>query len=68
MTVVHILTEGFVTPNGQAFLSPILYHAGALRTIDIHCQVFPRVEPSLTYCDVLLVDSKYYREAWAKSP
>ena len=65
MTLVHILTRGFDTPNGRAFLFPILYHQHALLDLGIRCRVFFGVEDGLTDCDALFVDGKFYRSLWA---
>lgn len=65
MTEVHILTQGFDTPNGAAFLRPIVYYRRALRSLDIRCRIYTQVKPDLANCDVLIIDSKYYRRAWS---
>mgnify|MGYP007027271351 CR=1 FL=1 len=64
MTTVHILTPGFVAGNGEGFLFPIIYHTKALREAGIRYRIYESVEPALTDCDVLIVDSKFYVSAW----
>ncbi|GJL54488.1 MAG: hypothetical protein NPIRA02_16200 [Nitrospirales bacterium] len=64
MTKVHILTEGFVTPNGQAFLFPLMIHRKVLRDHGIEWREYHGLEDSLYECDVLIIDSKYYRDRW----
>lgn len=65
MTKVHILTEGYVTPTGRSFLFPIIYHQDALRAAGISSRIYKKLTPGLTNCDTLIVDSKFYRDAWA---
>ena len=65
MTVVNILTQGSVTGNGAAFLFPIVFHAKALRATGIRCRIYKKAAPGLTDCEVLIVDSKFYKAAWA---
>lgn len=65
VTTVHILTPGLTSPTGIGFLFPILYHRKALRSAGVECRLFDKVEPKLTDCDVLIVDSKYHRDSWA---
>ena len=60
MTTVHILANGFEGPNGRAFLFPIIRHREALRSIGVRYQLFEKVEPALTECDTLIVDSKFH--------
>ena len=65
MRRVHILTEGFVSPNGRAFLFPILTNDRRLRELGLDVRLFTAVGPGLTDCDVLMVDSKFHRRRWA---
>ncbi len=65
MTItVHILTEGFVSPNGRAFLFPLIVHRKALRERGIYWKSFKRIVPSIYDCDILIIDSKFYRKQW----
>lgn len=65
-TRVHILTAGFTSPNGCAFLMPLIVHDRALRDRNISVRIFERNSASLTDCDTLIIDSKYYSTWWAK--
>jgi hypothetical protein len=67
MMRVHVLSPGFSTPNGRAFLYPLIVWRQALRDCGFDCQIGRNVGPSLTDCDVLLVDSKFHRDLWANN-
>ena len=66
MTTVHILTEGYASPTGRGFLFPILYHRDALHAAGISTRIYKNIGPGLADCDTLIVDSKFYRDAWAR--
>ena len=71
MTRVHVLTPGFTTPNGRAFLFPLLVHRRALREAGVTVALFKSDgnPAALCDCDVLIVDSKYYSARWvAETP
>jgi hypothetical protein len=61
---VNILTPGFTTPNGRAFLFPFLKHRRALREAGIEFRLFDAPGPGLTDCDRLLVDRKFQEPMW----
>lgn len=61
---ISILTPGFTTPNGRAFLFPLLLHRRALREAGIDFALHPSVSGALYDCDILLVDSKFHRDRW----
>jgi hypothetical protein len=62
---VHVLSRGFETPNGRAFLFPLIVWKYALRDHGIDLRIFGQLSNALTDCDTLLVDSKFYRDRWA---
>ena len=64
-TNVHILTAGFSSPNGRAFLMPLILHRQALEDAGISVKLFRGRTAELTHCDVLIVDSKYHSPRWA---
>ncbi len=64
MKRIHVLTPGFATPNGRAFLMPLILHRQALRDAGIQLSFFFERAPGLTDCDVLAVDSKFHRDQW----
>jgi len=64
VTCVHILSDGFESPNGQALLYPVILHRRLLRDAGMVIRIFASIEPSLIDCDVLIVDSKALRDVW----
>ena len=65
-TVVHILTKGFASPNGIAFLFPLHFCQRRLRDLHIDCRYFGTVCRELSQCDVLVIDSRFYSSSWAQ--
>jgi hypothetical protein len=61
---LHILTPGFKTPNGRAFLFPLIVHRRALVDAGIEVRLFGDESPELTDCDRLLVDRKFHEPLW----
>jgi hypothetical protein len=64
MKRVHVLTAGFTTSNGQAFLMPLILHRRALRDAGLEVRLFRHPSPGLTDCDVLMLDGKYFGPRW----
>lgn len=62
--VVNVLTPGFVSLNGKAFLYPLLRNRERLRDREVELRLFRRLDSALYDCDVLAIDSKYYRYRW----
>ena len=62
--LLHILTPGFTTPNGRAFLFPLIVHRRALAAAGISIRLFDAVTPELADCDCLLVDRKFHEPLW----
>ncbi|MBF0176835.1 MAG: glycosyltransferase family 1 protein [Magnetococcales bacterium] len=63
---VHILTEGCVTTNGRGFLFPLLRYRAELRERGIRWRMFTAIVPEVYACDVLIVESKFYRLDWER--
>ena len=61
---IHILTAGFTSPNGAAFLFPLIVHRKVLLADGLEIKLFSSVSVKLCDCDVLIVDSKYYSHRW----
>jgi hypothetical protein len=61
---VHVLTPGFTTSNGSAFLFPLVAHKNALRNTAIDVRIVSRSRVGLTDCDILAIDSKEFRSEW----
>jgi hypothetical protein len=66
MRTVHILTKGFASPNGIAFLFPLHFHRRRLADIGIRFRCFTQPAPELTDCDALIIDSRFYSRRWAR--
>ncbi|MBT3931115.1 MAG: glycosyltransferase family 1 protein [Rhodospirillaceae bacterium] len=66
MLRINILTRGFETPNGRAFLFPLMVHRRALAAagIDIHLVRSPG-DDGTTDCDLLFVESRVFSPRWA---
>ena len=64
---VHLLTPGFTSPNGCAFLFPLLVWRREIEASGIDITFFDSdLNPHLTDADLLMVDSKYHRSQWAR--
>lgn len=63
MLRVQILTPGFTSPNGRAFLFPLLVWRRALACRGIEIRLV-RDLAGLDDSDVLVVDSKFHRDRW----
>jgi hypothetical protein len=61
---VHVLSPGFETPNGGAFLFPLVVWHRALAEGGIDLKIHATISDSLTDCDVLVIDSKFHRDRW----
>lgn len=68
MHTLHILSPGFTTPNGAAFLFPLYIYRKYLEQAGIKFKLFKKVTPSLYACDILFVDSKFHKEQWIDNP
>lgn len=64
---IHILTPGFTSPNGAAFLYPLIKFSCSLRASGFNIHFHDTISPILTQCDYLLIDSKYFKSAWAQN-
>lgn len=65
MMRIEILTEGFQTPNGRAFLFPLVVFRRALAEHGIVCSL-RRHEDKVQDADIVVIESKYLRDRWAK--
>lgn len=61
---LHLLSPGFASPNGRAFLFPLIRWRRALRGAGIEWRLFDTVTAALTDCDILGIDSRYYSPRW----
>lgn len=61
---IHVLTAGFTSQNGVAFLMPLLLFKHALREAGFDVRLFKAPSSALTDCDALLLDSKCFGPRW----
>jgi len=62
--LLHVLSPGFTSPNGRAFLFPLIAYRRALAEEGISLRLFRTAGPELADCDVLLVDRKAHEPLW----
>jgi glycosyl transferase family 1 len=60
---LEVLTEGFCSPNGCAFLFPLVVHRSALARAGITLALRRRAS-DVRDADAVIVDSKCWRERW----
>lgn len=64
--LVHLLTPGFTTPNGRAFLFPLVVWRREIAEAGIRIKMFDDERAAgLGDADLLVVDSKYHKDRWA---
>jgi hypothetical protein len=63
-TTVNILSPGFTSPNGAAFLHPLLVHRHPLEDVGITINITSDKDRAEQDCDVLGIDSKMFRYEW----
>lgn len=66
MKRVHLLTPGFTSPNGCAFLMPLYKFRRAIKDQGIDLHFHSEINDDVTNCDILCLDSKYFKTFWAK--
>ena len=64
MTDINVLTPGFTSSNGSAFLFPLVVHRNALQNASLNVRIVSRSTKGLTDCDILAIDSKEFRNDW----
>lgn len=62
---VHVLTPGFTTPNGCAFLFPLIVWRTYLRDAGLDVRFVSYEAAGLYDADILVVDSKFHKDLWA---
>lgn len=61
---INVLTPGFTTSNGSAFLFPFVVHKNTLKEAQIDVRFVSRHSSDVTECDVLAIDSKEFKDDW----
>ncbi len=64
MKIVNILTEGPISYNGRAFLQPIILNQNRIKEHSINIRLYKHISPDITDCDLLIVDSKFFKSWW----
>ena len=63
---INLLTRGFETPNGRAFLFPLIVHHRALAAAGINISLLSDPnDPRATNCDLLFIESRVFSPRWA---
>jgi hypothetical protein len=63
---IHLLTRGFATPNGRAFLFPLVVHRQALADAGLEIRIIADPKDARTKdCDLLFVESRVFSPRWS---
>ena len=63
---IEVLTEGFKSPNGRAFLAPLVIHHADLASNGLMVNLRNSAD-AVQDADLVVVDSKYWRKDWGRS-
>ena len=63
---IEVLTEGFRSPNGRAFLTPLVVHRDALVRSGLEISLRQSAD-RVRDADIVVVDSKYWRNNWGRT-
>ncbi len=66
MRTINVLTEGFRSPNGISFISPLIIFQKYLLKNDIKLNFFSNLTKKVENCEVLLIESKFFKNKWIK--
>jgi hypothetical protein len=61
---INILTQPLDDQNARAFLAPLLANRRLFRASGIRFHIYEQPTPELTDCDVLMINSAYWRAPW----
>ena len=64
MRTINVLTEGFKSPNGISFISPLIIFQKYLLGKDINVNFYSNLNKKIENCEVLLVESKFFKTRW----
>jgi len=59
--LVNVLTPGFTTSNGSAFLFPLVVFKNEIRNAGIDISLVKHSDKNISECDVVAIDSKQFR-------
>ena len=61
---INLLSPGFKTPNGSAFLFPIIFFNNELKHSGIRINLFSKFSSAIYGADIIAVDSKFHKFMW----
>tara|TARA_X000000950_G_scaffold233699_1_gene283320 strand:+ start:4142 stop:5209 length:1068 start_codon:yes stop_codon:yes gene_type:complete len=64
MRTVNVLTEGFRSPNGISFISPLIIFQRYLLGKGINVNFYSNLDKKMENCEVLLIESKFFKKKW----
>ena len=67
MININVLTFGANSSNGVAFIFPLVFWRKQLLESGINVHMHNRVVQNITDCDVLFIDSKFYKNSFNKN-
>ena len=59
--LVNVLTPGFTTSNGSAFLFPLIVFKNEIRNTGIDISIINNSFKDISQCDIVAIDSKQFR-------
>src|SRR3990167_10725134 len=65
MKRVNVLTKGFTTPNGGAFLFHLIRHRQALRESGFDIHFYTKLKNNFSDADIIITESKFFSERWS---
>lgn len=65
MIKIHFLTPGYEAPNSRGLLIPLHRYQHKLSTRGIQIRIFQNVTEAVYECDLICVDSKFFRHDWS---
>ena len=64
--IVNILTQGFRTPNGSSWLSPLVLNRDLLKEMGVNLHLYNSYAKKIKECDFLIIDSKFGKHLWKR--
>ena len=66
--LINVISGNLRYFNSFALVCPFIQHKTLLRSAGIKTKVFSKLDPRVTDCDILIIDSKFFRELWKHGP
>lgn len=67
MKTCNVLTPGFRSPNGQAFLFPLIKWRNQLKDSGIKLNFYNQLNDHIAECDLIIIDDKFFSPFWEKN-